>query len=78
MVKRLPDWPAAMEREAALVFSGVGDRTLCQYERLGIVRFKTVGLHGKKVAPKGDLERMLAYLFDLGQALPPSDDMEID
>jgi hypothetical protein len=75
--ERLPDWPAAMDRSNALVFTGVAETVLRQYERLGVIRFKPVGPHGAKVARKEDLQRMLNCIFELGDDLPPSEDMDI-
>lgn len=77
-LQKLPRWPAALGRQDALAFSNVSETTLKTYERLGIVRFKPVGPYGCKVARTADLERMLECIFELGDALPPSEDMEID
>lgn len=76
-LQNLPEFPASMNREWALAYTGVAEATLQQYERLGIVRFRPVGPRGSMVARKSDLQRMLDFIFDRGDNLPPSEDMEI-
>ncbi len=72
----LPDFPEAMNRELAIAYTGISDSIIREYERLGIVRFKPVGPRGAMVARKADLQRMLEFIFERGDNLPPSEDME--
>lgn len=76
-IENLPDFPQAMNREWALAYTGVAEATLGQYERLGIVRFRPVGPRGALMARKVDLQRMLDFIFERDDLLPPSEDMEI-
>lgn len=75
-IENLPDFPASMNREWALAYTGVAEATLQEYERLGIVKFRPVGPRGSMVARKVDLQRMLDFIFERGDALPPSEDMD--
>lgn len=75
-IENLPDFPESMNREWALAYTGVADATLKEYERLGIVRFRPVGPRGALVARKADLQRMLDFIFERGDNLPPSEDMD--
>lgn len=76
-LEKLPDFPESMNREWALAYTGVADATLKQYERLGIVRFRAVGPRGAMMARKADLQRMINLIYELGDDLPASEDMDI-
>lgn len=76
-IERLPDFPETMNRELALAYTGIGASLLGEYERLGVVNFKPVGPRGSMVVRKADLQRMLTFIFERGDNLPPSEDMEL-
>lgn len=60
---KLPDWPAGMNREMALAYTGVADGQMREWERRGIVRFRQRGPRGAAIAPRADLDAALATLF---------------
>ncbi|QNE31176.1 hypothetical protein F1C10_03965 [Sphingomonas sp. NBWT7] len=62
-LSRLPDWPAGMNREMALAYTGVADGQLREWERRGVVRFRQRGPRGAAIAPRADLDKALATLF---------------
>lgn len=59
----LPDWPAALDRDAAIAFTGLGEAQVRAWERSGKVRFLPRGPKGAMVARRIDLEAALADLF---------------
>jgi len=63
MLANLPDWPAAMNREAALAFTGVAESQLKQWAKVGKVRFRARGPNGQLLALKSDLEAALVEMF---------------
>ncbi|OWK34080.1 hypothetical protein [Sphingomonas dokdonensis] len=60
---RLPDWPAGMNRETALAYTGVAEGQLREWERRGLVRFRQRGPRGAAIAARADLDAALATLF---------------
>lgn len=73
-LERLPDWPAAMDWETALAFTGVGEAQLRAWQRKGKVRFVPRGPRGAMLALRSDLETALAEMF--GDSA--SEDMSFD
>lgn len=71
-----PEWPAAMDMETALAYTGVGERVLQEFERRHIVRFLPKGPNGRKITQRQQLDRMLDMLWDHDGALPPAEDMD--
>lgn len=65
-LERFPDWPAAMTREVALAYSGVGESQLAEWERSGLVQFRRRGPHGALIARRDALDAALRALFGEG------------
>lgn len=68
---QFPDWPAGMNRETALAYTGVAEAQLREWETAGRVRFRARGPRGEKIAPRIDLDAALRSLFDT--AAPAND-----
>ncbi|MAM41696.1 MAG: hypothetical protein CL949_25045 [Erythrobacter sp.] len=62
-LEKLPDWPAAMNRDWALAYTGVGSDQMKEWERAGRVRFRPRGPRGSMLALRADLDAALADLF---------------
>ncbi len=62
-LEKLPDWPAGMTRDLALVYTGVSSEQLKEWERIGRVRFRARGPRGQAIAWKMDLDAAMADLF---------------
>lgn len=60
---RLPDWPAGMNRETALAYTGVAETQLRAWEKAGKVAFRARGPNGASLALRVDLDAALAALF---------------
>ena len=60
---QLPDWPACMNRETALAYTGVAEAQLREWESRGMVRFRQRGPRGAAIAPRADLDAALDTLF---------------
>jgi hypothetical protein len=58
-----PDWPAGMNRETALAYTGVAETQLRAWEKAGKVAFRARGPNGAAVALRVDLDAALADLF---------------
>lgn len=63
-LEKLPDWPAAMNREMALAYTGVSTEQMRDWEKTGRVRFRARGPHRSMLCLRSDLEEALASLFD--------------
>lgn len=63
VLRDLPDWPAAMNRDAALAYTGVAEAQLREWERAGRVQFRARGPRGGALALRSDLDAALAHLF---------------
>ena len=72
----LPDWPAAMNRETALAYTGVAEAQLRAWERGGRVHFRPRGPKGAMLALRAELDTALADLFsrDTSEDLDFGDD----
>ena len=70
-LRDLPDWPAAMNRDAALAYTGVAEAQLRAWERAGRVQFRARGPRGGALALRSDLDAALAHLFS-----EPAEDMD--
>jgi hypothetical protein len=62
-LEELPDWPAGMNREMALAYTGVSGEQLDEWRRTGVVRFRPRGPRGQMLALRTDLDAALAILF---------------
>lgn len=62
-LEKCPDWPAGMNREVALAYTGVAEAQLRQWERSGKVSFRARGPRGALVALRSDLDAALADMF---------------
>ncbi|WBQ17514.1 hypothetical protein [Sphingobium yanoikuyae] len=62
-LEKLPDWPAGMNREMALAYTGVSGDQLDEWRRTGVVRFRPRGPRGQMLALRADLDAALAILF---------------
>lgn len=62
-LRDLPEWPAAMDRDTALAFTGVGEAQLREWERKGVVRFCARGPRGAAIARRADLQAAVDRLF---------------
>lgn len=65
-LEKLPDWPAAMNRAAALAYSGVAETQLNEWARRGLVRFQPRGPNGQMLCRRVDLDAALEQLFVTG------------
>ena len=62
-LEKFPDWPAAMNREMALAYTGVAEAQLRAWERARKVSFRPRGPNGQMVALRTSLDAALAELF---------------
>ncbi len=62
-LRDLPDWPAAMNREVALAYTGVAEAQLRAWEKTGRVAFRSRGPRGGMLALRSDLDAALSHLF---------------
>ncbi|RZL77245.1 MAG: hypothetical protein EOP66_09135 [Sphingomonas sp.] len=62
-LEKLPDWPAGMNRDLALAYTGVGEAQLRAWEKAGAVNFRPRGPRGAMLALRSDLDVALAALF---------------
>jgi hypothetical protein len=75
-LSRLPDWPAGMNRDVALAYTGVAEAQMREWESRGIVRFRQRGPRGAAIAPRADLDAALEQLF--GSVAGADDPIEFD
>lgn len=75
-ITQLPHWPAAMNRDLALAYTGVADAQLREWESRGTVRFRQRGPRGAAIAPRTDLDAALELLF--GTAAGADEPIEFD
>lgn len=62
-LERLPDWPAAMNREVALAYTGVAEAQMRAWEKSAKVNFRARGPRGAMLALRSDLDAALAAMF---------------
>jgi hypothetical protein len=62
-LEKLPDWPAGMNREMALAYTGVSGEQMKEWERSGKVQFRPRGPRGQMLALRSTLDAALAELF---------------
>lgn len=62
-LEKLPDWPAGMNRDLALAYTGVSGEQLKAWEKTGKVQFRARGPRGGMLALRSDLDAALADLF---------------
>jgi hypothetical protein len=55
--------PAAFDWDGALLFTGVGEKTMREWIKAGKVRFIARGPNGSRIARRQDLEAAVAELF---------------
>lgn len=65
-LEKLPHWPAGMNRELALAYTGVSVEQMREWERAGKVRFRPRGPRGQMLALRSDLDSALDELFGTG------------
>ena len=65
---QFPNWPAGMNRETALAYTGVAEAQLRAWERAGKVNFRARGPHGAMLALRTDLDAALTDLFAASSA----------
>lgn len=70
-LEKFPHWPAGMNREMALAYTGVSGEQMKEWERSGRVRFRPRGPRGQMLALRSDLDGALADLFgaDSGRSI---------
>lgn len=71
-LEQLPDWPAGMNRELALAYTGVADAQLRAWERACVVNFRPRGPRGAMLALRSELDAALSTLF----AAPTDEDLD--
>lgn len=72
-LRDLPDWPAALDVDEAVKYTGVAPSEIARAAREGKLRFIAKGPNGRKVCLREDLDRFLAALFAKGGASPLED-----
>ena len=65
--------PATLDREGALMFTGLSEQELRRHEKDGHVVFKPLGPNGKKVCPVAQLENLVKLLWDIEEGNPLED-----
>lgn len=65
-IEKLPDWPAAMNREWALAYSGVAEAQMREWQKRGRVRFQPRGPHGAMLCLRSDVDAALQEMFTAG------------
>ncbi|NTS64191.1 hypothetical protein HRV97_03315 [Sphingomonas sp. HHU CXW] len=63
VLHQFPDWPAGMNREMALAYTGVAETQLRAWEKAGKVSFRARGPNGASLALRVELDVALAELF---------------
>lgn len=58
-----PAWPAALTWDDALTYTSLSEAELRRSERHGLVRFRCVGPRRSRVAPRDQLDRLIAIIF---------------
>ena len=61
--EKYPNWPAAMNREWALAYTGVAETQLREWERSGKVKFRPRGPKNQMVALRDELDAAVHSLF---------------
>ena len=56
-------WPAALTWQDALTYTSLSEVELRRGVRRGLVRFRCVGRRGSRVAPREQLDRLIAAVF---------------
>lgn len=56
-------WPAALNWQDALAYTSLSEVELRRGVRRGLVRFMCVGRRGRRVAPRDQLDRLIADVF---------------
>ena len=65
-LEKFPDWPAAMNREMALAYTGLSEKLFDQLERTGRVAGKKFGRSGERVYLRAQLDEVTSLLFGRG------------
>ena len=74
-LERFPDWPAAMDYEMALAYTGFGEAELRRQIKAGEIKFLTVGPNGKNVTTRAQLDGALRKVW-AERSPTPSEDMD--
>ena len=67
-LEKLPAWPAALNRDQALAYSGVAETQLREWGKRGKVRFRPRGPNGAMLCLRSDLDNALTEMFVTGSA----------
>lgn len=73
-LERFPDWPAALDWEQALAYTGLAEVELKRRARGGEVTFLPKGPNGKIVARREELDALLLKIWSADAAA--SEDMD--
>ena len=65
-LKDCPDWPAAMNRDAALAYTSVAETQMKEWVKRGLVRFQPRGPNGAMLCRRVDLDAALEAIFISG------------
>ena len=74
-IQRLPDWPACLDLEGAVLYTGLAQAEIAKATREGRLTFKSIGPRGRKVCPRAQLDALLAHIWAEGTG-EPLDDMD--
>jgi predicted site-specific integrase-resolvase len=62
-LEKLPDWPAGLNRQGALDYSGVSEAQLREWQKRGQVRFLPRGPNGAMLCMRSDVDAALREMF---------------
>lgn len=75
-LKDLPDWPACLDRDEAMAYTGLSTSELQKATRAGKLIWKPVGARGRLVVARPQLDNYLASLFSDGVSSELLEDMD--
>lgn len=73
--KVLRDWPAGLDAQEAVEYTGLASVEIQRAEREGHLVFKRLGPHGRKICPREQLDRLMTRLWADARG-DPLDDMD--
>lgn len=65
-LEKLPDWPAALNREEALAYTHISEKLFAQLEKAGTLTGRRIGRNGEVIYLREQLESVTARLFGNG------------
>lgn len=71
----LPDWPACLDLDGAIRYSGLAPSEIAKAARDGRLNFKAIGPRGRKVCRRMELDALLAHIWAEATG-EPLDDMD--